>query len=93
MVSNTGQSFEGSDFVYADGLVMANAHVVAGVDRPWVQTGGVGQRLPAAVVLHGQGTDAAVLHVPGLNTPGVSFADRRRHSHAVRPLPDAGVSA
>ncbi|MBZ9645599.1 MarP family serine protease [Streptomyces sp. PSKA30] len=84
-VENTGRVSEGSGFVYGDGLVMTNAHVVAGVDRPSVQIGGVGEWLPATVVLYDSGTDAAVLRVTGLDAPAVSFAegDATRGSSAV----------
>ncbi|QYX76560.1 CvpA family protein [Streptomyces akebiae] len=84
-VGSTGRGSEGSGFVYGDGLVMTNAHVVAGVDRPWAQAGGVGELLPATVVLYDPGTDAAVLCVTDLDTPTVSFAedDAMRGSSAV----------
>nr|WP_329343738.1 trypsin-like peptidase domain-containing protein [Streptomyces sp. NBC_00663] len=64
---------------------MTNAHVVAGVDRPSVQVGGVGEPLPAAVVLFDPETDVAVLRVAGLDAPAVSFAkdDATRGSSAV----------
>jgi S1-C subfamily serine protease len=67
---------EGSGFVYADGRVMTNAHVVAGVHNPQVQVGGVGPELAATVVYYDPKVDVAILVVKGL--------------HA-RPLPFSGV--
>ena len=65
---------EGSGFVYAGDHVMTNAHVVAGVQEPTVQIGGVGPRYEAKVVLFDPETDVAVLDVPGLPAPALSFA-------------------
>ncbi|MFC6065951.1 MarP family serine protease [Streptomyces ochraceiscleroticus] len=74
-IEGTMSTSEGSGFVFGDGLVMTNAHVVAGVDSPYVQVAGVGQRLAASVVSYHPAADAAVLRVPGLNAPELSFAD------------------
>ncbi|MGW2169508.1 MarP family serine protease [Streptomyces sp. NPDC001705] len=73
-IGSTGRASEGSGFVYGDELVLTNAHVVAGVDRPTVQVGGVGSRLSATVVQYSPGIDAAVLRVPGLDAPALSFS-------------------
>ena len=62
---------EGSGFVYAPERVMTNAHVVAGVQRPMVEVGG--SQLEATVVLFDPGRDIAVLVVPGLTRPALSF--------------------
>ncbi|MFF9163150.1 MarP family serine protease [Streptomyces longwoodensis] len=69
------QGREGSGFVYAREHVMTNAHVVAGIDRPTVQTGGVGRAYPARVVLFDPRKDVAVLYVPGLRAPVLDFDD------------------
>lgn len=74
-VEGTGRASEGSGFVYGNGLVMTNAHVVAGVDHPSVQISGVGEHLPASVVLFAPSTDAAVLRVPALDAPVAAFAE------------------
>ncbi|MDT0341827.1 MarP family serine protease [Streptomyces litchfieldiae] len=66
---------EGSGFVYADERVMTNAHVVDGADVTAVQVGGVGRRLEATVILLDPDVDVAVLAVPGLDAPALSFAD------------------
>ncbi|MET9113089.1 MarP family serine protease [Streptomyces longwoodensis] len=67
------QGREGSGFVYAREHVMTNAHVVAGIDRPTVQIGGVGRAYPARVVLFDPRKDVAVLYVPGLRAPVLDF--------------------
>ncbi|KUN39152.1 MarP family serine protease [Streptomyces longwoodensis] len=69
------QGREGSGFVYAREHVMTNAHVVAGIDRPTVQIGGVGRAYPARVVLFDPRKDVAVLYVPGLRAPVLGFDD------------------
>lgn len=67
------QGREGSGFVFARRHVMTNAHVVAGIDDPAVQIGGVGHAYQARVVLFDPDRDVAVLYVPGLNAPVLSF--------------------
>lgn len=79
------QNQTGSGFVAQDGTVVTNAHVVAGVEQPVVQTRD-GQVYRAETVQYDAASDLAVLRVPGLpETPlaledgvspgeGVSFA-------------------
>ncbi|MFJ4683225.1 MarP family serine protease [Streptomyces sp. NPDC088789] len=67
------QGREGSGFVYARERVMTNAHVVAGIDEPTVRVGGVGRAYPARVVLFDPEKDVAVLYVPELTAPVLSF--------------------
>lgn len=70
---------EGTGFVYAPDHVITNAHVVAGVeDGPNVYTPG-GAQLPAKVVLYDYKTDIAVLYVPGLHLPSLSFTGAARY--------------
>lgn len=64
-----GRGQEGSGAVYAAERVVTNAHVVAGIDRPSVQVGGVGRRYRATVVAFDPRRDVAVLAVPGLPAP------------------------
>ncbi|MFD2083277.1 MarP family serine protease [Actinopolymorpha cephalotaxi] len=59
------RSLEGSGFVYAPGRVMTNAHVVAGVSAPRVETR-EGRRYDARVVSYDPERDVAVLAVPDL---------------------------
>jgi S1-C subfamily serine protease len=65
---------EGSGFVYADGLVMTNAHVVAGVSEPTVSIAGTGRAVRATVVVFDPSLDVAVLRIPRLNAPSLGFA-------------------
>lgn len=80
MVKVTGDAkscsrrIEGSGFVFADGRIMTNAHVVAGVRNPSVQIGGVGPSLPATVVVYDPRVDIAVLLVNGLHAPILTFS-------------------
>ncbi|MFI6278283.1 MarP family serine protease [Streptomyces sp. NPDC050988] len=68
-----GKVLEGTGFVYAPRRVMTNAHVVGGVDEPYVQIGGEGRRYAAKVVLYDWERDIAVLDVPDLNAPALKF--------------------
>ncbi|AXK33617.1 serine protease [Streptomyces armeniacus] len=70
-----GKVLEGTGFVFHDGKVMTNAHVVGGVDEPTVQIGGTGPLHDAKVVLYDWERDIAVLDVPGLDAPALKFAD------------------
>ncbi len=60
---------EGSGFVVAPGLVVTNAHVVAGVGRP-VVLDATGHHAATAVLFDPR-LDLAVLRVPGLNDPAL----------------------
>ena len=69
-----GATVNGSGFVFADGYVMTNAHVVAGVRRPGVQQRLNDPELPATVVLFDPNLDVAVLLVPDLQAIPLPFA-------------------
>lgn len=73
LASSCKRDIEGSGFVFARGLVMTNAHVVAGVDRPSVQIGGQGKRYEGRVVVFDPNRDLAVLRVPSLPAPPLRF--------------------
>lgn len=60
-----GLGVEGSGWVAARGLVVTNAHVVAGIRRPRVETAGA-NTFTATVVAFDETNDLAVLRVPGL---------------------------
>lgn len=66
---------EGSGFVAADGLVITNAHVVAGERRTEVERFDDGRELPASVVAFDPRRDLAVLHVGGLGRPALALVD------------------
>lgn len=68
------QNQAGSGFATAAGQVVTNAHVVAGVDEPVVQTRN-GQVHRAAVVHYDAGTDLAVLSAPSLQVPGLALGE------------------
>jgi S1-C subfamily serine protease len=61
-----GLSIQGSGWVGADGLVVTNAHVVAGQDDTTVEAPG-SDRLPAEAVAFDPKNDVAILRVSGLN--------------------------
>jgi S1-C subfamily serine protease len=69
---------EGSGFVISPQHVLTNAHVVAGVTRHQVVFTEQGQRMSAQVVLFDPERDVAVLYVPGLSAPPLSFTGPAR---------------
>jgi S1-C subfamily serine protease len=71
--SGCGVIQEGSGFVVAPGLVVTNAHVVAGISRPFVidQNGDH----PATAALYDSRLDIAVLRIPGLHDPPASLLE------------------
>jgi S1-C subfamily serine protease len=69
------RAIEGSGFVYAPGLVVTNAHVVAGTDRVTVQVSPL-ENLSAQVVVYDPETDVAVLRVAGLKATPLKFAPK-----------------
>jgi S1-C subfamily serine protease len=70
-----GLGVEGSGWVTRDGLVVTNAHVVAGQDDTTVQLRGAGPRRPARAVAFDTRDDIAVLRVSGLQAPGLATRD------------------
>jgi S1-C subfamily serine protease len=64
-----GGVLEGSGFVAGPGLVVTNAHVVAGIDGPVVEDRG--GRHPARTVLFDPDLDLAVLRTSGLAGPAL----------------------
>ncbi|MGK5534082.1 MarP family serine protease [Streptomyces sp. URMC 129] len=73
--SGCGKVLEGTGFVFADGRVMTNAHVVGGVAEPTVQVGGEGRLYRARVVLYDWERDVAVLDVPRLTAPPLELSE------------------
>jgi S1-C subfamily serine protease len=68
-----GQGQAGSGFVIAPGRVITNAHVVAGVDRPIVETPGDTAREGTIVYFDPVG-DLAVIAVDGLSAAPLGFS-------------------
>ena len=65
--SACGLGVEGSGWVVAPGLVVTNAHVVAGESDTQIQIDGVGPGPPAQVLVFDPHNDIAILRVPGLD--------------------------
>ncbi|AWB90984.1 MarP family serine protease [Aeromicrobium chenweiae] len=84
------RGIEGSGFAYADGRIMTNAHVVAGVDTPSVVLDD--RRVPARVVLFDRELDVAVLAVDGLGLRPLRFDTRGKagQSAAILGFPQNG---
>ncbi|RCW40229.1 colicin V production protein [Halopolyspora algeriensis] len=66
-----GRALEGSGFVIAPDRIMTNAHVVAGTEEVFIETGS--DRLAAEVVLFDPREDVAVLSVPALDAEAMDF--------------------
>lgn len=69
-----GLGVEGSGWVAAAGVVVTNAHVVAGESDTIVEQRGQGPRLPARAVLVSAHDDLAILRVGGLSAPALPIA-------------------
>jgi len=82
--NDCGRGVEGSGFVYADGRVMTNAHVVAGVDDPEVEIDG--DTVSAEVVRYDEDVDVAVLALDTSGVPALDFDDEARESDGVAIL-------
>jgi hypothetical protein len=78
-----GLGVQGSGWVAADGVVVTNAHVVAGQDDTAVQVEGEGERLEAEAIWFDSRNDLAVLDVPGL--VGVPALRRRVNGRVGAP--------
>jgi trypsin-like peptidase/colicin V production protein len=69
-----GLGVQGSGWVAGDGVVVTNAHVVAGQDDTTVQIQGEGDRLDAQAIWFDSRNDLALLRVPGVaGTPGLGL--------------------
>jgi len=69
-----GLGIEGSGWVAAPGVVVTNAHVVAGQGDTTVEVGGDGDGLPARAIGFDPTNDLAVLAVDGLDRPALRLA-------------------
>ncbi|MDH4339730.1 MAG: MarP family serine protease [Thermoleophilia bacterium] len=72
-----GLGIEGSGWIARRGLVVTNAHVVAGISRPRVDLPD-GRAYPATVVAFDVTNDLAVLRVPGLRGRALVLAEPDR---------------
>jgi S1-C subfamily serine protease len=68
-----GLAIEGSGWVAAPGLVVTNAHVVAGEEDTSVEVGGHAPSLPAQAIAFDPNDDLAVLRVSELGLPSLSL--------------------
>ncbi len=89
-----GLGLEGSGWVARPGLVVTNAHVVAGEDDTTV-TSPSGTSYDAAPVHYDPRNDLAILRAPGLDLPGLRIAPRAAAgtSGAVLGYPENGPFA
>jgi S1-C subfamily serine protease len=72
-----GLGVEGSGWVAQRGLVVTNAHVVAGISQPRVDTAG-GKAFAATVAAFDTANDVAVLRVPGLGARALALTEPER---------------
>ncbi|PTL56439.1 MarP family serine protease [Paraconexibacter algicola] len=87
-----GLGVTGSGWVASDGIVVTNAHVVAGQEDTAVQRRGEGEKLDAEVIGFSARDDIAILRVPGLGAPALPIADEapRGRAGAVLGFPENG---
>jgi len=69
-----GLAIEGSGWVVEPGVVVTNAHVVAGEQDTTVEVSGEAPGLPAQPIDFNPTVDLAVLSVPGLDEPALHLA-------------------
>lgn len=69
-----GLGVAGSGWVAAPGIVVTNAHVIAGSDNTSVEPNGSDARLDATAIAFDPRNDVAVLRVPALQRPALRFA-------------------
>jgi S1-C subfamily serine protease len=68
-----GLAIEGSGWVVQPGVVVTNAHVVAGEQDTTVEVGGRSPSVPAQAIVFDPADDIAMLRVPGLGLPSLSL--------------------
>jgi S1-C subfamily serine protease len=87
-----GLAIEGSGWVAAPGIVVTNAHVVAGEQDTAVQVAGQGADLTAQPVAYDPEVDLAVLRVPELSLPTLHLAadPRSGSTGAILGYPEDG---
>lgn len=65
------KAVEGSGFVIADGMVMTNAHVVAGLDNPRVRINGSSNDGAGRVIYFDPEKDLAIIALKGITAPAL----------------------
>jgi S1-C subfamily serine protease len=86
-----GRGVEGSGFVFSEGRLMTNAHVVAGVDDPEIEIGD--DTVAATVVEYDAEVDVAVLAFDSGSVTALPFAEEAaegRDSIAILGYPEDG---
>jgi S1-C subfamily serine protease len=91
--NDCGRGVEGSGFVYADGRLMTNAHVVAGVDDPEIEIDG--DMVSATVVEYDSQLDIAILAFDSEAVTPIAFnapeePAEQRESIAILGYPEDG---
>lgn len=92
-VAACGSGSVGSGWIAGDGVVVTNAHVVAGSELISVQLGGEGARHAAEAVFYDEDIDIAVLRSPGLRgAPAleIDLEAKRGAPLAMLGFPDGG---
>lgn len=75
VLSNScGLGVAGSGWVAAPGIVVTNAHVIAGSRKTSIEPNGSGDRYDATAIAFDPRNDVAVLRVPSLDRPALQFA-------------------
>ena len=69
-----GLNVEGTGWVAATGIVVTNAHVVAGESDTTIEADGAPPQLSAQAIYFDPSNDVAVLRVPGLQRSGLDLA-------------------
>jgi S1-C subfamily serine protease len=72
--NSCGLGVAGSGWVAASGVVVTNAHVVAGQEETFVQLRSGGRTMQASAIAFDPSNDVAVLRVAGLDAPPLGFA-------------------
>jgi S1-C subfamily serine protease len=87
-----GLGVEGSGWIARPGVVVTNAHVVAGQSDTTVQLGGSGPMLAAHAAVYDPGDDIAILRVDGLGGRALPIASQPRagRSAAILGFPENG---
>src|SRR3954447_6096255 len=87
-----GLGVEGSGWIARAGVVVTNAHVVAGQQDTTVQLGGRGDRLKATAIAFDPRNDIAILRVDGLGGRALEIADAPRSGTqaAILGVPENG---